>query len=151
MPTQTPDLVNALKRVPLLSDVSGRDLERLARGLTERTFPAEPARELCVDRHYLLCASAGVLRLEAQEHLIRAYATTGKYDEAEAAARRAATSPRGKDLWNTLGEVLLLRGKRAPAESAFVRAIGDPAARFASTSTAAPRRWRLLRAALAHR
>ncbi|WP_433303409.1 helix-turn-helix domain-containing protein [Actinoplanes sp. CA-030573] len=31
-----------------------------------RTFPAEPERELCVDRHYLLCASAGVLRLEAQ-------------------------------------------------------------------------------------
>ena len=31
-----------------------------------RTFAAEPARELCVDRHYLLCASAGVLRLEAQ-------------------------------------------------------------------------------------
>jgi AraC-like DNA-binding protein len=30
-----------------------------------RTFPAEPERELCVDRHYLLCASAGVLRLEA--------------------------------------------------------------------------------------
>ncbi|SNQ47740.1 DNA-binding domain-containing protein, AraC-type [Frankia canadensis] len=31
-----------------------------------RSFPPEPARELCVDRHYLLCASAGVLRLEAQ-------------------------------------------------------------------------------------
>ncbi|GAA1653490.1 helix-turn-helix domain-containing protein [Catellatospora bangladeshensis] len=31
-----------------------------------RDFAAEPARELCVDRHYLLCASAGVLRLEAQ-------------------------------------------------------------------------------------
>src|SRR5690349_24906888 len=31
-----------------------------------RTFPAEPARELRVDRHYLLCASAGTLRLEAQ-------------------------------------------------------------------------------------
>jgi AraC-like DNA-binding protein len=31
-----------------------------------RTFPAEPERELCVDRHYLLCVSAGVLRLEAQ-------------------------------------------------------------------------------------
>ena len=31
-----------------------------------RTFPAEPERELCVDRHYLLCASAGVLRLEAE-------------------------------------------------------------------------------------
>lgn len=31
-----------------------------------RTFAAEPARELRVDRHYLLCASAGALRLEAQ-------------------------------------------------------------------------------------
>jgi len=30
-----------------------------------RTFAAEPARDLCVDRHYLLCASAGALRLEA--------------------------------------------------------------------------------------
>jgi AraC-like DNA-binding protein len=31
-----------------------------------RTFAAEPTRDLCVDRHYLLCASAGTLRLEAQ-------------------------------------------------------------------------------------
>lgn len=31
-----------------------------------RTFPPELARDLCVDRHYLLCASAGSLRLEAQ-------------------------------------------------------------------------------------
>ncbi|WP_426502207.1 helix-turn-helix domain-containing protein [Dactylosporangium sp. McL0621] len=31
-----------------------------------RTFAPEPARELCVDRHYLLCASTGALRLEAQ-------------------------------------------------------------------------------------
>ena len=31
-----------------------------------RTFAPEPDRELCVDRHYLLCASAGALRLEAQ-------------------------------------------------------------------------------------
>ncbi|KPM54259.1 AraC family transcriptional regulator [Frankia sp. CcI49] len=30
-----------------------------------RTFRPEPARELRVDRHYLLCASAGALRLEA--------------------------------------------------------------------------------------
>src|SRR5262249_31525413 len=30
-----------------------------------RTFAAEPARDLCVDRHYLLCASPGTLRLEA--------------------------------------------------------------------------------------
>jgi len=31
-----------------------------------RSFAPEPARDLCVDRHYLLCASAGALRLEAQ-------------------------------------------------------------------------------------
>jgi AraC-like DNA-binding protein len=31
-----------------------------------RTFAPEPARELKVDCHYLLCASAGALRLEAQ-------------------------------------------------------------------------------------
>lgn len=31
-----------------------------------RTFPPEPVRDLCVDRHYLLCASPGTLRLEAQ-------------------------------------------------------------------------------------
>jgi AraC-like DNA-binding protein len=31
-----------------------------------RTFAPEPPRDLCVDRHYLLCASAGALRLEAQ-------------------------------------------------------------------------------------
>jgi AraC-like DNA-binding protein len=31
-----------------------------------RRFAPEPARELCVDRHYLLCASTGALRLEAQ-------------------------------------------------------------------------------------
>jgi AraC-like DNA-binding protein len=31
-----------------------------------RAFAPEPVRDLCVDRHYLLCASAGSLRLEAQ-------------------------------------------------------------------------------------
>jgi len=31
-----------------------------------RTFAPAPARDLCVDHHYLLCASAGALRLEAQ-------------------------------------------------------------------------------------
>jgi AraC-like DNA-binding protein len=34
-----------------------------------RSFEPGPPRSLCVDRHYLLCASAGVLRLEAQEQV----------------------------------------------------------------------------------
>ncbi len=31
-----------------------------------REFPAAPTTELCVDRHYLLCAAQGALRLEAE-------------------------------------------------------------------------------------
>src|SRR5436189_2687671 len=58
----------------------------------------------------------------AQRDLVRAYATIGKYDEAENTARRAIAAKGGKDLLNALGEILLERGKRAPAESAFVRA-----------------------------
>jgi tetratricopeptide (TPR) repeat protein len=58
----------------------------------------------------------------AQRDLVRAYATIGKYDDAENTARRAVAAKSGNDLLNTLGEVLLVRGKRAPAESAFVRA-----------------------------
>ena len=62
----------------------------------------------------------------AQRDLARAYATTGKYDEAENTARRAAASRNGVALWNPLGEILELRGKRESAESAFVRAERGP-------------------------
>jgi len=60
--------------------------------------------------------------VSAQRDLVRAYSMIGRYDDAENTARRAVSGRGGKDLWNTLGEVLLVRGKRAPAESAFVRA-----------------------------
>ncbi len=60
--------------------------------------------------------------IQAQGELARVYATIGKYDEAENVARRAAAAKGGSGMWNTLGETLLLRGKRAAAESAFVRA-----------------------------
>jgi len=58
----------------------------------------------------------------AQRDLVRAYLTIGRYDDAESTARRNVAVTGGKQLWNTLGEVLLVRGKRAAAESAFVRA-----------------------------
>jgi len=58
----------------------------------------------------------------AQRELSRAYATIGKYDEAELTARRGAAAKGGAQLWNTLGEIALIRGKLAAAESAFVRA-----------------------------
>ena len=60
--------------------------------------------------------------IAAQRELAKARATVGKYDEAELGARLAAAAPGGSEIWNTLGELLIARGKRSPAESAFVRA-----------------------------
>ena len=65
--------------------------------------------------------------MSVQRELVHAYATVGKYDEAEAAARRAATAKGGQEMANTLGEVLILRGKSAAAESAFTRATSEHA------------------------
>ena len=63
----------------------------------------------------------------AQRGLVRALSATGKYDEAESAARRAAASARGRELANTLGEVLYARGKIQDAEQAFGRAVTEHA------------------------
>ena len=63
----------------------------------------------------------------AQRYLVDAYTITGRYDEAEATARKAVTGKNGRELWNSLGEVLVERGKRAAAESAFVRAGAEKA------------------------
>ena len=65
--------------------------------------------------------------VEAQRLLVRSLTTVGKYDDAEATARRATSAKNGSALWNTLGEALLVRGKRAAAESAFVRAVSKRA------------------------
>ena len=59
----------------------------------------------------------------AQRDLRRAYATIGKYDEAESAARRAhGREGRKRSSGTRWAKSLLIRGKRAAAESAFVRA-----------------------------
>ena len=58
----------------------------------------------------------------AQRGLVRSLVAVGKYDDAESAARRATSSPKGVELQNTLGEVLHERGKNAEAEQAFGRA-----------------------------
>jgi tetratricopeptide (TPR) repeat protein len=72
----------------------------------------------------------------SQRDLVRAYAAIGKYDEAEAAGRRAVLSPKGGIVWNPLGEALITRGKRAAAESAFVRARSTPDSLIASLNLA---------------
>ncbi len=66
--------------------------------------------------------------LPAQRELARALAATGKYDNAEAVARQATVTPGGRELLNTLGEIQRARGRRASAESLFVRAVADHAA-----------------------
>ena len=71
----------------------------------------------------------------AQRDLARAYATVGKYDMAENTARRAAASRNGNVLWNPLGEILMLRGKREAAESAFVLAHSSLACQWRGRAT----------------
>jgi Flp pilus assembly protein TadD len=63
----------------------------------------------------------------AQRFLVLAFRSTGKYQEAEDAARRATAGPNGRELWNTLGEVLYDRGRVSDAEGAFKRAISEHA------------------------
>jgi tetratricopeptide (TPR) repeat protein len=64
----------------------------------------------------------------ARRGLVAALSEVGRYDEAETAARRFATADaRGRELANTLGEVLVLRGKLADAETAFRRAMTERA------------------------
>jgi len=58
----------------------------------------------------------------AQKGFVRSLVAVGKYDEAENAARRATSSAKGAQLWNTLGEILHARGKNADAEQAFLHA-----------------------------
>lgn len=60
--------------------------------------------------------------MAARRTLARTQALIGRYDDAERTARNASTGPGGQELLNTLGEVLLARGRRVAAESAFVRA-----------------------------
>ncbi len=65
--------------------------------------------------------------VDVQRDLVRAYTTVGKYDEAELLARRVTAGKGGDRLWNTLGEVLAIRGRRAAAESAFTKSIASHA------------------------
>src|SRR5437868_9876064 len=54
--------------------------------------------------------------LAAQPMLVRSLALVGRYDDAERVGREAAAAPGGKSVLNTLGETVLIRGKRAAAE-----------------------------------
>lgn len=66
--------------------------------------------------------------LSSQPMLVRALRTVGRYDDAERVGREASSVPGGRIILNTLGEALLERGKRAAAESMFVKAIDAKAA-----------------------
>ena len=65
----------------------------------------------------LLGASAGAQTVAS----VRALERIGKYEEAEAAGRKGGATAGGSAMANTLGVVLLDRGKIIAAESAFVR------------------------------
>jgi tetratricopeptide (TPR) repeat protein len=60
---------------------------------------------------------------------VRTLSEVGRYDDAEAAGRRAtaAPGPIAREVWNALGEALRERGKLAAAESAFKRSVAEHA------------------------
>ncbi len=62
--------------------------------------------------------------VESARGLVRALSEVGRYNDAEGAARRFIDHNSGSpELWNQLGKVLALGGRRAAAESAFATAI----------------------------
>ena len=63
------------------------------------------------------------IALVARRHHLRALAERGRYDDAEAAAKRYRAEPRGEELLVPLGDLLRLRGRLADAESAYVLAV----------------------------
>ena len=76
---------------------------------------------------YRAAASAQDASPRATKGLVDALVMVGRYDEAEETARRATASGTSAELWNSLGEVLVIRGRLAQAESAFVRAMNGRA------------------------
>lgn len=69
--------------------------------------------------------------------LVRAFLETGAHAEAEEAARAfISRNPKASDAWNTMGDVLVARGRRTEAEAAYARAIAGrgPAALAAEAS-----------------
>lgn len=74
-----------------------------------------------------LSAKEGPTAVPSRRGLLRTLAEVGQYAEAEEAGRRFVAGAAGVELQNTLGEVLLQRGKTADAEAAFRAAMTAPA------------------------
>ncbi|HEU5185456.1 MAG TPA: tetratricopeptide repeat protein, partial [Gemmatimonadaceae bacterium] len=68
-------------------------------------------------------SSDASIAVAARRNHVRALAERGRYDDAEAAARRYTTQPRGENVLVQLGDILRTRGRLAPAESAYTLAV----------------------------
>lgn len=64
---------------------------------------------------------------ESRKLYVRVLSTVGKYDDAENAARQEAATPNGRQILATLGDLLVTRGRRVEAESAYTAAIAGRA------------------------
>ena len=79
-------------------------------------------------RLYRSAAAGAQVSPHATRGLVRALSMVGHYEEAEEVARRAIAASAGSaELSNTLGEVLVQRGRLAAADSAFAAAVAGRA------------------------
>ena len=76
---------------------------------------------------YRTAAAAPSADARATRGLVDALMMVGRYDEAEAAARRVTAAGTSAELWNSLGEVLVTRGKLDEAATAFQQAMSGRA------------------------
>lgn len=79
-------------------------------------------------RSFTTLAERDTTSVRARRGLVLALSEVGRYADAEVAARRfAIPGARGRELANTLGEVLVARGSLAEAEVNFRRAVAEKA------------------------
>ena len=76
---------------------------------------------------YRSAAAAPAADARATRGLVDALVMVGRYDEAEEIARRSTATGATAELWNSLGEVLVIRGKLDEAATAFQQAMSGRA------------------------
>ncbi|MBC7788324.1 MAG: tetratricopeptide repeat protein [Anaerolineae bacterium] len=99
-----------------------------AQSIAEAEFALRAGRYDAAIAAFKSLAAVTDAPVAAHRGLLRALGEVGRYDEAEASGRGfVASHPQSAELWNTLGEILVQRGRITEATDAFTSAIAGHA------------------------